>query len=81
MRVAPWCWSLHALTESVHTWSSEAEDWGFTLFLPLEAALDPDKGYCLNDTLKLKAEITVELRVRGGTADRLGEVVQHVHLA
>lgn len=48
--------------ESVHKWNKDASDWGFTQFMPFVDAVNPEKGYLLNDTLKIKVEIQVQVR-------------------
>jgi hypothetical protein len=48
--------------ESVHKWNKDASDWGFTQFMPFADAVNPEKGYLLNDTLKIKVEIQVQVR-------------------
>jgi ubiquitin carboxyl-terminal hydrolase 7 len=61
-----------ACTESSHKWNSNATDWGFTQFMLLGELLDPERGFVVNDTVKIKVEITVEVRtsrlVEVGTA-------------
>jgi hypothetical protein len=56
---------LHAsccCAESSHKWNKDASDWGFTQFLPVADAMNPDKGYVHNDSIKLKVEIQVQVR-------------------
>jgi hypothetical protein len=48
--------------ESNHKWSKDASDWGFTQFMPYVDAVSPEKGYLVNDTLKIKVEIQVQVR-------------------
>lgn len=62
------CLSAHIIsttitTESQHKWNKDASDWGFTQFLPYLDALNPDKGFLVNDTLKIKVEIQVQVRM------------------
>jgi hypothetical protein len=49
------------LAGTSHRWAQDAEDWGFTQFLSLEDALDPDRGFTLDDTLKIKVEVQVQV--------------------
>jgi ubiquitin carboxyl-terminal hydrolase 7 len=43
-----------------HIFHSQAVDWGFTQFHPLQDLRDPQNGYLLNDTLILRVEVKVE---------------------
>jgi hypothetical protein len=50
--------------ESSHRFHKDETDWGFTQYMPLVDALDPAKGFLLNDTLKVKVEVQVQVRSR-----------------
>lgn len=42
-----------------HTFTADANDWGFTSFAPLHMLLDPGNGYCVDDTVIIKVDVTV----------------------
>ncbi|KAF6255465.1 hypothetical protein COO60DRAFT_1641474 [Scenedesmus sp. NREL 46B-D3] len=46
--------------ESSHKWSQNETDWGFTQYMLLGELLDPERGFIVNDTVKIKVEITVQ---------------------
>lgn len=48
--------------DSQHKWNKDQADWGFTQFIPYADAVNPEKGYLLNDTMKIKVEIQVQVR-------------------
>ncbi|KAJ4755880.1 Ubiquitin carboxyl-terminal hydrolase 12 [Rhynchospora pubera] len=45
--------------ETQHQFNARESDWGFTSFMPLSEVYDHGKGYLLNDTLIVEAEVTV----------------------
>ncbi|KAH0927445.1 hypothetical protein HID58_019701 [Brassica napus] len=45
--------------ESQHQFNSRESDWGFTSFMPLSELYDPTRGYLLNDTVVIEAEVAV----------------------
>ncbi|KVI06231.1 hypothetical protein Ccrd_015416, partial [Cynara cardunculus var. scolymus] len=42
-----------------HQFNSRESDWGFTSFMPLSDLYDPSRGYLLNDTCIVEADVTV----------------------
>jgi hypothetical protein len=48
--------------ESSHKWSKNDCDWGFREFMPLAALLDPQRGFVVNDTVRIKVNIAVKVR-------------------
>lgn len=48
------------LTEASHTFTNNANDWGFTQFLTVADAMDESKGYVIDDKLELKVSIKVQ---------------------
>eukprot|EP00883_Tetradesmus_obliquus_P008816 jgi/Sobl393_1/19554/SZX64323.1 len=46
--------------ESSHKWSQTETDWGFSQCMLLAELHDPERGFIVNDTLKIKVEITVQ---------------------
>jgi hypothetical protein len=54
---------LLLVAESFHKWSQNETDWGFTDFISLDELLQPDRGFVVNDTVKIKVEITVQVRL------------------
>jgi Ubiquitin carboxyl-terminal hydrolase len=49
-----------AVAEAEHTFSPNATDWGFTVFMHADEVLDERLGYLRNDTIILKVEIIVQ---------------------
>ena len=47
-------------SETQHQFNSRENDWGFTSFMPIQDIYDPSKGYLVNDTLILSAEVSVQ---------------------
>ncbi|KAL0708078.1 hypothetical protein Bca4012_074504 [Brassica carinata] len=45
--------------ESQHQFNSRESDWGFTSFMPLSELYDPTRGYLVNDTVVIEAEVAV----------------------
>uniref|UniRef100_A0A0D6QUA6 ubiquitinyl hydrolase 1 n=1 Tax=Araucaria cunninghamii TaxID=56994 RepID=A0A0D6QUA6_ARACU len=46
--------------ETQHQFNARESDWGFTSFMPLLDLYDSAKGYLVNDTLVVEAEVTVQ---------------------
>ncbi|KAL7228353.1 hypothetical protein ACSBR2_007135 [Camellia fascicularis] len=44
--------------ETQHEFNSQESDWGFTSFMPLRELHDPSKGFLVNDTIVVEADIT-----------------------
>ncbi|KAH9659378.1 ubiquitin carboxyl-terminal hydrolase 13 [Citrus sinensis] len=42
-----------------HQFNARESDWGFTSFMPLGELYDPNRGYLVNDTLIVEAEVIV----------------------
>ncbi|KAG0478767.1 hypothetical protein HPP92_013486 [Vanilla planifolia] len=45
--------------ETQHQFSARESDWGFSSFMPLADLYDPSRGYLLNDTCLIEAEVLV----------------------
>ncbi|KAL5999368.1 CSN-associated deubiquitinating enzyme Ubp12 [Asimina triloba] len=45
--------------DTQHQFHARESDWGFTSFMPLGDLYDPSKGYLVNDTCVVEAEVTV----------------------
>ncbi|KNA18760.1 hypothetical protein SOVF_067780 isoform B [Spinacia oleracea] len=45
--------------ETQHQFNARESDWGFTSFMPLSDVYDPSRGYLVNDTLVIEAEVAV----------------------
>lgn len=43
-----------------HLFHSKENDWGFSHFMAWEEILNPDKGYCFNDTVVLEVHVTAD---------------------
>lgn len=46
-------------TDTQHQFNARESDWGFTSFMPLSELYDPSKGYLVNDTCIIEAEVAV----------------------
>jgi len=46
--------------DTQHQFNTRESDWGFTSFMPLLDLYDSGKGYLVNDTLIIEAEVTVQ---------------------
>jgi len=44
--------------ETEHTFDAKASDWGYKSFIPLRDVHDPTKGYVVDDTLIVEAEVS-----------------------
>ena len=47
---------LH-LAETQHQFNAHESDWGFTSFMPLGELYDPSRGYLVNDTWMVEADV------------------------
>ncbi|CAA6653759.1 unnamed protein product [Spirodela intermedia] len=45
--------------DTQHQFNGRESDWGFTSFMPLSEIYDPNRGYLVNDTLIVEAEVAV----------------------
>ncbi|RZC90859.1 hypothetical protein C5167_028693 [Papaver somniferum] len=45
--------------DTLHQFTARESDWGFTTFMPLSELYDPGKGYLVNDTCMVEAEVVV----------------------
>ncbi|CAH8260155.1 unnamed protein product [Arabidopsis lyrata] len=45
--------------ETQHQFNARESDWGFTSFMPLSELYDPTRGYLVNDTVLIEAEVAV----------------------
>ncbi|KAL0787731.1 hypothetical protein Bca101_003977 [Brassica carinata] len=45
--------------ETQHQFNARESDWGFTSFMPLGELYDPTRGYLVNDTVLIEAEVSV----------------------
>lgn len=45
--------------ETQHQFNARENDWGFTSFMPLGELFDPSRGYLVNDTCVVEAEVAV----------------------
>ncbi|KAG2315544.1 hypothetical protein Bca52824_018666 [Brassica carinata] len=45
--------------ETQHQFNARESDWGFTSFMPLGELYDPTRGYLVNDTVLIEAEVAV----------------------
>lgn len=50
---------MSILEDTQHQFNSRESDWGFTSFMPLGDLYDPIKGYLVNDTCVIEAEVAV----------------------
>jgi ubiquitin carboxyl-terminal hydrolase 7 len=59
--------SLSADTQ--HQFNARESDWGFTSFMPLSELYDASRGYLVNDTVVVEAEVAVRRMVDYWTYD------------
>jgi len=45
--------------DTQHQFNARESDWGFTSFMPLSDLYDPTRGYLMNDTVFIEAEVVV----------------------
>ena len=72
-------WSIHShvlchnfilhYVDTQHQFNARESDWGFTSFMPLGELYDPSRGYLVNDTLVVEAEVLVRRIVDYWTYD------------
>ncbi|XP_019456113.1 PREDICTED: ubiquitin carboxyl-terminal hydrolase 12-like isoform X2 [Lupinus angustifolius] len=55
--------------DTQHQFNARESDWGFTSFMPLGELYDPSRGYLMNDTLIVEAEVLVRRIVDYWTYD------------
>ena len=44
--------------DTQHQFNARESDWGFTSFMPLSELYDPSRGYLVNDTVVVEAEVS-----------------------
>lgn len=57
------------IADTQHQFNARESDWGFTSFMPLSELYDPTRGYLVNDTLIVEAEVLVRRVVDYWTYD------------
>ncbi|XP_043711899.1 ubiquitin C-terminal hydrolase 12 isoform X2 [Telopea speciosissima] len=55
--------------DTQHQFNARESDWGFTSFMPLSELYDPGRGYLVNDTVIVEAEVAVRRVVDYWTYD------------
>ncbi|CAD6270087.1 unnamed protein product [Miscanthus lutarioriparius] len=55
--------------DTQHQFNARESDWGFTSFMPLGDLYDPSRGYLVNDTVVVEAEVAVRRMVDYWTYD------------
>ena len=45
--------------DTQHQFNARESDWGFTSFMPLSELYDPGRGYLVNDTILVEADVAV----------------------
>lgn len=55
--------------DTQHQFNARESDWGFTSFMPLAELYDPSRGYLVNDSLIVEAEVIVRRVVDYWTYD------------
>lgn len=79
LEIIPWCCNLFSLSvvfkirklhlaDTEHLFNARNSDWGFSSFMSLAELDDPCRGYLVNDTLIVEAEVSVR---------RVNEYVMH----
>ncbi|KAF7057599.1 hypothetical protein CFC21_064829 [Triticum aestivum] len=58
-----------ARKDTQHQFNARESDWGFTSFMPLSELYDPSRGYLVNDTVVVEAEVAVRKMVDYWTYD------------
>lgn len=53
------CLFYFIVADTQHQFNTRESDWGFTSFMPLGELYDPNRGYLVNDTLLVEAEVIV----------------------
>lgn len=54
---------LSVRKDTQHQFNARENDWGFTSFMPLQDAYDGNKGFLVNDTLVVEADVNVRKMV------------------
>ena len=49
----------NCVAETQHQFNARESDWGFTSFMPLSELYEPTRGYLVNDTVLIEAEVAV----------------------
>ena len=57
------------VSETQHQFNARESDWGFTSFMPLSELYDPSRGFLVNDTCVVEAEVAVRRVVDYWTYD------------
>ncbi|CAI7812546.1 unnamed protein product [Closterium sp. NIES-53] len=52
---------MNVRRDTSHQFSARESDWGFTSFMSLQDLYDPSKGFLVNDTVILEAEVNVRV--------------------
>lgn len=47
------------VADTQHQFNSRESDWGFTSFMPLSEVYDPSRGFLVNDTIVVEADVAV----------------------
>ena len=47
------------MADTQHQFNARESDWGFTSFMPLSELYDPGKGYLMDDTVIIEADVAV----------------------
>lgn len=63
------------LAETQHQFNARESDWGFTSFMPLGELYDPGRGYLVNDTCIVEADVAVRRVVDYWSHDSKKETV------
>ncbi|VAI14685.1 unnamed protein product [Triticum turgidum subsp. durum] len=63
------CMLVPCLADTQHQFNARESDWGFTSFMPLSELYDPSRGYLVNDTVVVEAEVAVRKMVDYWTYD------------
>ncbi|KAM3255325.1 hypothetical protein ACQJBY_048575 [Aegilops geniculata] len=63
------CMLVPCLADTQHQFNARESDWGFTSFMPLSELYDPSRGYLVNDTIVVEAEVAVRKMVDYWTYD------------
>ncbi|KAF7071333.1 hypothetical protein CFC21_076684 [Triticum aestivum] len=58
-----------ARKDTQHQFNARESDWGFTSFMPLSELYDPSRGYLVNDTVVVEAEVAVRKMIDYWTYD------------
>ncbi|KAL0337100.1 UNVERIFIED_CONTAM: Ubiquitin carboxyl-terminal hydrolase 12 [Sesamum calycinum] len=67
--------------DTQHQFNQRESDWGFTSFMPLSELYDPNKGYLVNDTCVVEADVAVRKVIDYWTYDskkETGYAVYHM---